>query len=35
MQRGGARNLAVFSVVAVVVSILIVRFGFLEMPDEA
>ena len=27
----GARNLAVFSVVAVVVSILIVRFGFLEM----
>src|SRR6266513_4335705 len=26
-----ARNLAVFSVVAVVVSILIVRFGFLEM----
>jgi uncharacterized protein (DUF1499 family) len=27
----GARNLAVFSVVAVVVSIIIVRFGFLEM----
>ena len=27
----GARNLAVFSVIAVVVSILIVRFGFLEM----
>jgi uncharacterized protein (DUF1499 family) len=27
----GARNLAVFSVVAVVVSIVIVRFGFLEM----
>jgi uncharacterized protein (DUF1499 family) len=27
----GARNLAVFSVVAVVVSIMIVRFGFLEM----
>src|SRR4029078_9639544 len=26
-----ARNLAVFSVIAVVVSILIVRFGFLEM----
>src|SRR5438445_12094025 len=26
-----ARNLAVFSVVAVVVSIIIVRFGFLEM----
>ena len=26
-----ARNLAVFSVVAVVVSIVIVRFGFLEM----
>src|ERR1700742_3778153 len=26
-----ARNLAVFSVVAVLVSILIVRFGFLEM----
>src|ERR1700710_2609071 len=26
-----ARNLAVFSIVAVVVSILIVRFGFLEM----
>ena len=26
-----ARNLAVFSAVAVVVSILIVRFGFLEM----
>src|SRR6201984_3362552 len=26
-----ARNLAIFSVVAVVVSILIVRFGFLEM----
>src|SRR5258707_11139817 len=29
-----ARNLAVFSVVAVVVSILIVRFGFLEMKPE-
>ena len=26
-----SRNLAIFSVVAVVVSILIVRFGFLEM----
>src|SRR5256714_15331484 len=26
-----ARNLAIFSIIAVVVSILIVRFGFLEM----